>query len=607
MPAPVDRPYPGVIHLSVDATDIAHRIFRVRESIPVVDGRPLILLFPQWLPGNHRPSGRVDFLAGLTIRADGKRVEWTRDTVEVYGFHVTPPAGARTLEVEFDFNTPLDSGQGRVQVTPEMLNLQWNQVVLYPAGYFTRQIQVDAELKVPPGWQLATALDRGSAPGETTTFKTVPLETLVDSPVFAGRYAKTFELNAAGDVPVRLNVIADRPELIAPSPEQLALHKALMGEAHTLFGSRHYDRYDFVFALTSQMGGIGLEHHRSSEDTSVPGYFTDWSQWANERYVLAHELTHSWNGKFRRPADLWTPNFNVPMRGSLLWVYEGQTQYWGNVLTARSGLWTKQHALDRLAMTAATYQESRPGRSWKSLQDTTTDPVTAQRRTLSWVSQQRSEDYYQEGELIWLDADTLIRERSNGRKSLDDFARAFFGIDNGSWVPVTYRFDDVVKALNDVLPYDWAAFLRTRLDAHDTNGLLDGITRGGYKLVFNDTLYDAFRELEGSGAQMAFSLGGTISSAGRVTAVIWNGPMFKADIVRGQQIAAVNGAPFTVQRLKTAVVDNEKGDHPIVLQMKDGDRERTVTLDYRGGLRYPHLERVPSMPARLDDILKSRG
>jgi predicted metalloprotease with PDZ domain len=265
IPAPADRPYPGVIQLSVDATDIAHRIFRVRESIPLRDSGPVILLYPEWLPGNHSPRGRVDFLAGLIVRADGKRIEWKRDPVEVFAFHIAPPAGARTLDLEFDFNTPLDTGQGRVQVTPEMLNLQWNQVVLYPAGYFTRRIQVDADLKVPAGWKVATALDRRSSTGDTATFKTVALETLVDSPVFAGAYAETFELGAAGGAPVRLNVVADRPELLAARPEYLEPHKALVQEAYKLFASHHYDHYDFLFGLTSQMGSIGLEHHRSSD------------------------------------------------------------------------------------------------------------------------------------------------------------------------------------------------------------------------------------------------------------------------------------------------------------------------------------------------------
>jgi predicted metalloprotease with PDZ domain len=574
LPVPVDRPYAGVIHLSVDATDVAHRIFRVRESIPLRDSGPVILLYPQWLPGNHSPRGRVDFIGGLIMRADGKRVEWRRDPVEVFAFHVTPPAGARTLEVEFDFNTPLDTGQGRVQVTPEMLNVQWNQVVLYPAGYFTRQIQVDADLTVPAGWKVATALDRRSAAGDTTTFTTVALETLVDSPVFAGLYADTFELDTSDGTRVRLNVVADRPELIAAKPEYLEPHKALVQEAYKLFGSHHYDHYDFLFGLTSQMGGIGLEHHRSSENVTVPEYFTEWARHPDERDLLPHEFTHSWNGKFRRPADLWTPNYNVPMRGSLLWVYEGQTQYWGQVLAARSGLWTRQQALDSLAMTAATYNENRPGREWKSLQDTTNDPITAQRRTLSWTTWQRSEDYYSEGELIWLDVDTLIRERSNGQKSLDDFAKAFFGIDPGSSVPVTYQFDDVVKALNVVLPHDWASFLRTRLEGHGPGAPLDGITRGGYKLVFNDTPSEFFRTVEGSGAVMQYSLGANINSTGQVTTVIWNRPMFKAGIVRGQQIVSVNGVAFSVQRLKTAVTENEKGDHPIVLLMKDGERYR---------------------------------
>src|ERR1043166_7102753 len=407
-----DRPYPGVIRLTVDATDVTRHIFRVKETIPVGSGART-LLYPRWVPGTHGPTGRVDSLAGLVIRSNGQRVEWARDTADVYAFHLTVPAGASSLDLEFQFLSATDDNQGRIVTTPEMLNLQWLSVVLYPAGHFVRQITVEPSVRLPDDWQFATALEVASTAGATTTFKQVSLEVLVDSPMFAGRHVKRVDLDPSGPVPVRLNVFADRADLLDAKPEQLAAHRRLVTQAYRLFNSRHYDHYDFLLALSDRMSGIGLEHHRSSENGTVPTFFTQWDNNPDTRELLPHEFAHSWNGKFRRPADLWTPNFNVPMRDSLLWVYEGQTQYWGYVLAARSGLVTTEQARDQLAYTAAIFQH-RVGREWKPLQDTTNDPIIASRRPIPWRSWQRGEDYYQEGELMWLQPATLLPRLSNG-------------------------------------------------------------------------------------------------------------------------------------------------------------------------------------------------
>jgi len=424
--------------------------------------------------------------------------------------------------------------------------------------------------------------------------------------MFAGRYFQRFELDSNPAAPVRLNVVADRAELIDVKPDQLEAHRELVRQAYKLYGSHHYDHYDFLLALTDRMGGIGLEHHRSSEDGTVPTYFTAWERNTDEHDLLAHEYTHSWNGKFRRPADLWTPNYNVPMRGSLLWVYEGQTEYWGYVLAARSGLLTRQQTLDALGSVAATY-EHRIGHQWRALQDTTNDPIAALRRPLAWRSWERSEDYYYEGLLIWLDVDTLIREKSGDRKSLDDFAAAFFGVGGTSYVPMTYTFEDVVRALNAVQPYDWAPFLRARLDSHGP-APLDGVSRGGYKLTYRDTPTDYFRnsELRRRVSDMTFSLGFVVSDDGRLTEVLWDGPAFKNSLVLGTQVISVNGAAYSGDRLREAVRDAQKTGTPIELSVKNGDRYRTVSFNYRDGLRYPRLERDPGKPARLDQILAGK-
>lgn len=608
--APRDVPYPGTIRLSVDATNVEHRVFTVHETIPVRGGEPVTLLYPQWQPGNHGPTGRVDKVAGLAIRASGNgaSIDWTRDPVDVFAFHAGVPAGVTSLDITFQFLSPVEPNQGRVLMTPDMLSLEWIALALYPSGYFARQIPVTASVRVPEGWQFATALENAATDGGVTTFKTVSFDTLVDSPMVAGRYFKRFDLDPGGAVPVRLDVVADRAALLEATPEQIEAHRALVRQAYKLYGSHHYDHYDFLFSLSDKLGGIGLEHHQSSEDGTVPTFFTEWDKNADTRNLLPHEYTHSWNGKFRRPADLWTPNFNVPMRDSLLYVYEGQTQYWGYVLEARAGLLTKQQALDAIAAIAAVY-DHRMGRDWRTLQDTTNDPIAAQRRPMPWLSWERSEDYYNEGLLVWLDADTLIREKSGGDKSLDDFARSFFGVNNGSYVVDTYTFDDVVKALNSVQPYDWGAFLRARLDDHGSGAPLDGIARGGYKLVYADAPTDFFKasETRRKVTDLTYSVGFVVAAEGRLTEVLWNGPAFQQGLTVGSQIVAVNGTAYDADRLKDAVKAAKSARDPIELLIRNGDRYRTVRVDYHDGLRYPRLERDASVPARLDDIFTPRN
>ena len=611
IPEPADTPYPGVISLTVDATDLPHAIFSAHETLPVRGPGPITLLYPEWLPGNHSPTGPIDKLAGLVITAhgkpiEGKPVEWTRDPVDMYAFHLDVPAGVSALDLDFQFLSPVSTREGRVVMTPQMLNLEWDTVVLYPAGHFARQITVRPSVKLPEGFTAATALEADAKDAAVTAYKPVDLDTLVDSPLVAGLNFKRFDLDPGAPARISLDVIADRPDQLAAKPEQIEAHRALVRQAYRLFGSRHFDHYDFLLWLSDRMGGEGLEHHQSSEDGTNPRYFLDWDKTAPGRDLLAHELTHSWNGKFRRPADLWTPNFNTPMRDSLLWVYEGQTQYWGFVLSARAGLLSKQDTLDAIALTAATY-DMRGGRSWRALQDTTNDPVIAMRRPLSWLSWQRSEDYYSEGQLIWMDADTLIRQQSGGRRSLDDFAKAFFGVDDGGHVPRTYDFDEVVRALNAVQPYDWASFLRQRLDGHGPGAPLDGLARGGYRLTFTDTPSDYQRNAEALRkiTDLTFSIGVAIGRDGALTQVIWDSAAFKAGLTEGGQIVAVNGEAFDPDELKDAIKAAAKGG-AIDLLVRTKDEYRTVRLDYRGGLRYPHLERISGTPARLDDILAPR-
>lgn len=608
LPTPKDEAYPGTLKITVDVSDIEHRVYRVHEDIPVAATGDVVLQYPRWLPGTHAPEGSIDRFAGLVIQANGKRIEWLRDTVDVFSFHVPVPAGVKSLSVDFTYLSAAHHGVGPQEVGRNLLVLDWPTVVLYPAGYFTRQIPVDASVRVPDGWKVACALEVASTRGAVTVFKTAPLETVADSPVHAGRYYKRYDV-AADKTPVFFDLMADRPELVELVPAQVALQRAIVEQATRLFGSHHYDHYDFLFHLSDELGwNVTLEHHRGAEYGEQLNNFIDWDKTAAWRDVIAHEYVHSWDGKFRRPADLWTPTYNVPMRDSLLWVYEGGTQYWGELVTARAGLWTKQQALDVLAMTVAAL-DTEPGRTWRALQDTTNDEIINPRRPMSWPGWQRFEEYYPEGALIWLDADTLIREKTKGAKSLDDFARAFFGIDNGSYVPVVYTFDDVVKTLNSVYPNDWATFLRTRLDGHGPGAPLDGLRRGGYKLVFTDKpseIWTSMEETRLKGVDHSYSIGVIVDKDNVLANVMWDSPAAKAGALAGSKVISVDGVAFEPARLKLAIESAKTAKEPIELVLQNGERVFTVKINYHGGLRYPHLERDPKQPALLDDILAPR-
>ena len=602
IPAARDIACPGTLILAVDASDTRRGLFAVKETIPVAAG-PLVLLYPKRLPGDHSPDGPIDKLAGLTITANGKPLKWLRDQVDVYAFQVDVPAGVTSIDLAFQFLSATADNQGRSMMTPNLLNIEWNTVLLYPAGYFARRIMVDATATYPAGWTAATALRPTATATGPVRYPAVDLDTLVDSPVFAGRYARIEQLSPD----VTLNIFADRPSQLVASPLQIKAHHDLVTQATRLYGAQHYNHYNFLFSISDHLGGVGLEHHRSSENGVSGDYFTKWSDSIGDHDLLPHEYTHSWNGKFRRGADLWTPEFRSPMGDSLLWVYEGQTQFWGNVLAARSGLVDHDDAMGALAQVAAHYG-TLPGRAWRPLIDTTNDPTIANRRPLGWRSWQRSEDYYSESQLIWLEADAIIREQSHGRRSMDDFARAFFGIRDRDWGEVTYRVDDVVGTLNSVAPYNWAGFLDKRVNAVAPVAPLAGIERGGYKLVYTDIPTHYWKSVEGSRKiiDLTYSLGLTVGKEAIITSVQWDGPAFNAGLTVGTTIVAVDGDAYSDDRLKEAITSAKGSSTPIRLLVKTSDIFRDVTVQWNGGLRYPKLERTGKGPASIDMLYAAR-
>jgi predicted metalloprotease with PDZ domain len=605
VPPPQDMPYPGTVSLHVDASDTTQGIFRAHETIPVKAGA-LTLLYPQWIPGDHSPTGPISMLAGLQISANGKPLTWKRDEYNVYAFHLDVPDGVSSIDVSLQYLSGRTDNEG-FEITDRMMDMEWSKMVLYPAGYFSRGITFSPSVTLAHGWQLGTALETASQSGDTVTFKPVTLNNLVDSPIYAGLYFKRVDLNPGGDAPVHLDIVADAPKYLEMTPEQLKVHRALVTQAVKLFGSHHYDHYDFLFSLSDQLSGNGTEHHQSSENGLGADYFTAWSDAAPDRDLLAHEYTHSWNGKFRRPADLWTPNFNVPMGDSLLWVYEGQTQYWGFILTARSGMWTQQQFRDAVAMDVANYERNREGFQWRTLEDTTNDATAARRSSLPYRSWQMSEDYYSGGQMMWFAVDAKIRSLTHDSKSLDDFAHVFFGVDNGSYVTKTYTFDDVVAALNGVAPYDWASFLHAHVDELNPPFASD-FAATGWKLVYTDkeSEYEKqYNERPQSSRHLynfAWSIGLTMTDKGEVNDVRWNGPAFKAGVSTGATVVAVNGQDYSNDTLKSAITAAKGSSAPIQLLLKYQGGYRTVSVDYHDGLQYPHLVRVEGTPDYLSEI-----
>ena len=603
LPAPRDIPFKGEIKLSVDATDQVHKILRVRQTIPVQGQGKMVLMYPQWETDSHSATQELTGLAGLIVKAGGRRIEWLRDGGDPYAFHIDVPAGARELEVEFQFLSPT---AGNVLMSRDMLTLPWQKVALYPAGWFIRNIAVRAELKLPAEFQYATSLDTAAVNDQLVSFKSTTFEDLVDAPVHAGRYFKRIELTPGAARPVRLNMIADNEAALAIPPALLDKYRALATALPGLFRSQHYRHYDFLLTLSDILPSAGgREHQESSENNLALDFFTRPDAHLPMADLIVHEYAHSWNGRFRQPADLWSPTMNQPVRGSLLWVYEGQTEFWGRVVAAQLGFRTRQQTLDALAVDAAN-AVARTGRQWKSLADPTNDPLYMPGRQMQWRDWQRREDYYGEGVLLWLDVDMLLRERTGGKKSLADFAGAFFGVGGNALATSTYSFADVCKGLNAIAPHEWAGYFNTRLRAHDDSHLLDGLGRAGYRLVYTDEPTEYFVQNEGfnvRGMDLSASLGFTVGKKGVVRTVAWEGPAFRAGVGIGAKLTTVGGQPYSDDALKQAIKTAAATKQPISLGFEADGQQQTVLIPYYGSLRYPRLERIPGKPDQLELLL----
>jgi predicted metalloprotease with PDZ domain len=595
---------PGPIKLSVDATQAAQKILHTHMEIPVQPG-PLTLYYPEWIPGEHMPDGPIIEVAGMKFAAGGKTIPWRRDLVEMYSIHLDVPAGVSTLEADFDFllAAPSSGFTAGGSATANLDVLSWNQVLLYPKGSPAKDITFVAALRLPAGWKFGTALPIAKQDGETVEFAPAPLTTLVDSPVLAGRYFRAVQLTPGQSPPHELDIAADSAAALAITPDtELALHN-LVTEAGALFGSRHYRDYHFLLTLSDDVAHFGLEHHESSDDRTSERSLIDDAERLEFATLLPHEFVHSWNGKYRRPAGLATPDYQQPMKDDLLWVYEGLTEYLGVVLTGRSGLETSEQLRDELAYLVATY-EHRPGRDWRSLQDTADAAPFLYNASGDWSNWRRGTDFYEEGELLWLDIDATLRSLTKDKKSINDFCRIFHGGPGGEPALKTYNFEDVVETLNGLAPYDWAGFLRSRLDGVATKTPEEAVTNSGWKLVYNDQPNEvlAVEEALARRADFSFTVGMSASDDGAVGDVIHDGPAYKAGIGPGMKIVAVNGAQYTSDGMRAAIDAAKSATAPIQLIVANGAQFTTVSVDYHGGLRYPHIERDAARPDYLSGI-----
>ena len=594
------------IKLQVDATHAPEKILRAQLQIPVAAGE-VKLVFPKWIPGEHGPTGPITDLTGTQFFANGQRLTWRRDLDEMYMFHVTVPQGVTTLEARLDLVMPAppEGFSSGASATTQLELLSWNQVVLYVPGKHTDDIPVVASLKLPAGWHYGTALPVASESGGEINFQQVPLTTLVDSPVIAGAHFRRIPLTPDGPIQHYIDEVSDGDAALQMPAETIAAYKRLIAETGALYGARHYRDYHFLLTLSDHTAHFGLEHHESSDDRVAERTMIDDDERWLAGSLLSHEMTHSWNGKYRRPKGLATPDYQVPMQGDLLWVYEGLTEYLGNILAPRAGLWTKQQFLDETAEIAAALDHT-PGRSWRPLQDTADAAQLLYNAQPEFESWRRSVDYYPEGFLIWLEADTIIRQQTKGAKSINDFCLIFHGGGNTPPKVVPYTFDEVVETLNKVTPYDWKKFLRERLDTYGPGAPLGGITNGGWKLVYdeNPSEFTKATEKANNAIDARFSIGLSLDDKGGIRDVIVDSPAWKAGIAPGTTLVAVNGRKYNPDILHDALKAGKGNGQGLELLVMNGDYFKTFTLNYHDGEKYAHLVRDESKPDVLSDIIK---
>ena len=594
------------ITLRVDATGAASNVFHAHLTIPAQAG-PMTLYYPKWIPGEHGPTGPINGLAGLRFSAGGAPVPWTRDPLEMFALRVDVPQGASALEVDLDYLAPAPSVNFTAgsSTSPRLAVLSWNTVLLYPQSASSDALQYEATLRIPHDWKYATALESRSTSGDEIHFEPASLTTLIDSPVQLGVELRNINIPNATPYRHTINLLSESGFAIETKPEFAADYTRLVDETTALFGANHYRHYDWLLTLSDQVAHFGLEHHESSDDRVSEGTLRDDTSRKWVSGLMAHEFVHSWNGKYRRPAGLAVSNYEKPMNGELLWVYEGLTEYLGELLPYRSGILTGDDFRDNLAATAQQMTEH-VGRTWRPLLDTAVAAQLLYEGSAAGSSWRRGVDFYPEGTLLWLDTDMTIRFLTGGKRSLDDFCRAFFGGSSGHGELKPYTFDDVVNALNAVAPNDWRSFLNRRLTSTDATPPLGGVEASGWRLVYNDKPNVAIEQSEKreKGANLGSSLGFAINKKGAIVDVMPGSIAARSGITPGSKIIAINGRAYSIERLRDAVKASKTNSGPIEMIVENGEFFSTHAIDYHGGELYPHLERINGKPDLLEILGK---
>jgi predicted metalloprotease with PDZ domain len=592
-------PAPGEsVSLTVDATKTPQKFLAVHLVLPVKPG-PLTLYYPKWIPGEHSPGGPIANLTGLHFEADGKPIPWQRDLLDVFTFHVDIPAGVTHLDAKYNYiEAPGASA------TDKLLILEWNEVALYPAGTPAEKLMYQATILLPEGWKFGSSLPVERASGNKVEFKPISLDLLVDSPIIAGEYYRVVDITPPGEpIHHEIDMAADSEEALNMSPAIQKDMTNLVAESGKLFGARHYRDYHFIFGLSDHVAHFGLEHHESNDSRLPERVLLGPDAGMSVGGLLSHEFMHSWNGKFRRPADLTVPYYEQPMETDLLWGYEGLTDYLGPLLAARSGLWTPDQYHQYLASIAAQLGPGRPGRTWRPLLDTASgEPMPGGRG--GWLNWRRGTDYYDEGDLLWLEVDTIIRRESKGQKSIDDFCHIFHGGPNNGPEVKTYTFDQLVQTLNQVVAFDWAGFLHERLNSTSAQAPTGGIENAGWKVDFEPEPA-RLSGRRGNPGDM-YSIGLQIGDDGTVSDAIVGSPAFEAGISSGMKVIGVNGRVYRHDLLEDAIKEAKDSGKPISLMFVIDEYIQTAKIDYHGGARYPHLVREESKPDLLDEIIKPR-
>jgi predicted metalloprotease with PDZ domain len=594
------------ITLRVDATGVPSNVYHAHLTIPVSAG-PLTLYYPKWIPGEHGPTGPINGLTGLQFTANGKSVAWQRDLVDMFALNLEVPAGATSLDADLDYIAPAPGANftAGASTSPRLAVLSWNTVLLYPKGAASDALSYSASLRIPSGWQYATPLETRGRTGDDIEFETASLTTLVDSPVQLGTTLRKIDIPNKTGLRHTLNLLSESADAVQTPDDFAAQYGRLVDETSTLFGANHYRHYDWLLTLSDAVAHFGLEHHESSDDRVAENRLHEdpSRKWVST--LMAHEFVHSWNGKFRRPSGLATGNYDKPMTGELLWVYEGLTEYLGDLLPVRAGILSADDYRENLAETYAQMAQH-TGRTWRPLLDTAVAAQLLYEAPGASTNWRRSVDYYPEGELLWLDADMTIRSLTSGKRSLDDFCRAFYGGTSGHAELKPYTFDDLVAALNSVAPHDWKAFLNERLSSTDPAPPVGGIEQAGWKLIYNDKPNTAlqFNEEQRKGADLNASLGFTVQESGSLGDVVPGSFAARSGLAPGAHIIAVNGRAFTIARLRAIVKASASSTTPIELIVRNGDFFVTESIDYHGGERYPHLERVTGKPDRMEALTK---